>query len=99
VGQPEAQAKLITHQAFVKSATIAQQIYITWKYKFLADSLILNWINKACFREEFPLGSLGLKKLATSESTFTKSSHLPTSEVCGHKPASHIRLQLQLIHC
>jgi hypothetical protein len=64
VGQPGAQAKLITHQVSVKSAAktlrarIAQQIYIyiTWKYKFLVDSLILNW-TKVCFREECPLGS------------------------------------------
>jgi hypothetical protein len=32
----------------------------------------LDWTNKACYREEVPLGSLGLKKLATSESSLTK---------------------------
>jgi hypothetical protein len=38
--------------------------------------------------EELPLGSLGSKKLATSESTFTKVNRLPTCEVWGSKPAS-----------
>jgi hypothetical protein len=67
---------LIIHQAVVKSVTetlrarIVQQIYIIGKYKLLLDSQILNWANQACFREEFPLGSLGLKNVATSNEFF-----------------------------
>jgi hypothetical protein len=36
------------------------------------DSQILNWTNKACFREKLPPGSFDSKKLATSEISFTK---------------------------
>jgi hypothetical protein len=88
VGQPSTQAKLIIHQAAVKSAAetlrakIAQQNHMIGKCKFLVDSKILNWINKASFREKLPLESLGLKKLTTSDGSLTKVSHLPTSEVC-----------------
>jgi hypothetical protein len=95
VGRTEAQAKLIIiHQAAVKSgaealrARIAQQICIIGNCKFLVDSQILNWANKVCLREDLPLGSLGSKKLAVSESSFTKGSRLPSSEVCERKPAS-----------
>jgi hypothetical protein len=79
VRRPRAQAKLFIHQAAVKSAvealraTIAQQIYITGKCEFLVNSQILNWNNKACFREELPLGSTVLKKLATSDSFITEA--------------------------
>jgi hypothetical protein len=84
------QAKLIIYRAAAVEtlrAKIAQQIYTVGKCKFLVDSQILNWTNKTCFLEEL-LGSLGSKKLATSEGSFTKVSLLPTSEVCGQKPES-----------
>jgi hypothetical protein len=53
-------------------ARIAQQVIIIGKCKFLVSSRSLNSINKACFREELPLGSLGSKKLTTLESSFIK---------------------------
>jgi hypothetical protein len=93
VGRPGTHAKLIVYQAAVKCAVetlrakIAQQNYTIGKYKFLVNSQILNWTIQACFRKELPLGSLGSKKLATSESSFTKVSRLPTSEVCGSREA------------
>jgi hypothetical protein len=77
VGRPGTHAKLIVHQAAVKGAVetlrakTSQLMYIFGKYKFLVDAQILNWTNKACFRNELPLGSLGSNKLATSESSFT----------------------------
>jgi hypothetical protein len=37
------------------------------------DFQILKLTNKACFREELPLESLGMKKLAASETSFAKS--------------------------
>jgi hypothetical protein len=52
---------------------IAQQISIFGKCKFLVNTQNLNWTSKACFMEKLPLGSLGLKKLAIPESSFTKS--------------------------
>jgi hypothetical protein len=55
-------------------AKIALQNYNIGKCTFLVNSQILNWANKPCFREELPLGSLGSKKLATSDSSFTKAS-------------------------
>jgi hypothetical protein len=48
------------------------QVNIIGTYKFLVHSQSLNRINMACFKEGLPLGSLGSKKLATSESSFTK---------------------------
>jgi hypothetical protein len=69
-------------------AKVAQQIYITAKCKFLIVSKFFNWTNKTCFGEEFPLGSLGSKKLATSESSFTRFIRLPMYKFCGLKPAS-----------
>jgi hypothetical protein len=94
LGGPETHAKLTIYEDAVKGAVkdlkakIAQQVYVIGNCKFLVDSQILNLTNKACFREELPLGSLGSKKLATSESSFTKSSRLATSEVCIRKTAS-----------
>jgi hypothetical protein len=76
VERPGIQAKLITHQIDVKSAVemlrakIELQIYIIEKCKFRVYSQILNWANKACFREELPLRNLGSKILSTSESCF-----------------------------
>jgi hypothetical protein len=102
VGQQRTQAKLITHEVTVISAVetlspkTAQQINIIGKCKFLVESQILIWTNKICFMEELPLGSLGLKKLSTSESSFTKFSRILTFEVCGFKPASG--RQSQLVH-
>lgn len=67
-------AKLIIHQYAVKSAVevirakIAQQVYIIEECKFLVSSKILSRSNKACYREEVPLGSLGSTKLAGSDS-------------------------------
>lgn len=78
VGGAETQAKLTIHQDAAKSgiealrAKVAQQIYIIVKCKFLVNSKILNWTNRACFSEEHRLGNLGSKKLDTSESSFTK---------------------------
>jgi hypothetical protein len=69
--------RMICHEA-VESAveslrvSIVQQANIIGKCKFLVNSQSLNWTNKACFREELPLGSLGSKKLATPESSFIK---------------------------
>jgi hypothetical protein len=103
VGRSRIQGKLIIRQVSVVSAfetlraKFAQQIDIIEKCKFLVHSQILNWTNKACFMEQIPLGSSGSKKLATSESSFTKVSRLPTSEVCGRKCASG--RQSQLVHC
>jgi hypothetical protein len=94
VGRQRTQAKLIIYQAAVKSvvenlrAKITHQIYIIGKCKFPMESQILNWTNRACFREELPLGSFGSKELATSESHLPKCSRLPTSKVCGLKSAS-----------
>jgi hypothetical protein len=74
----EAQAKLITYQENIKNAVeywrvrIVQQVNIFWNCKFLVNSQSLNWNNKACFREELPLGSLGSKKLATLGGSLTK---------------------------
>jgi hypothetical protein len=48
-------------------AKIAQQICIFGKCRFIEGTQILNWTNKAYFREELPLGSWGSKKLAISE--------------------------------
>jgi hypothetical protein len=53
VGRPRTQAKLIIHLPAVKSAVetlrakIAQKVYTIGKYKFMVDSKMLNWINKA----------------------------------------------------
>jgi hypothetical protein len=77
VGWPRTQAKLFIHQIGVKSTVenvkvkIAGQIYIFGECKFLVDSQILNWTNKACFREKLHLGSLGSKKPAL------RRAHLP----------------------
>jgi hypothetical protein len=78
VGGLGAQAKLMIYQYAFKSATeslkakIAQQVYIIGNCKFPVNSQILNWTNKACFREELPPGSLGSKKLAIPGSSFIK---------------------------
>jgi hypothetical protein len=95
VGRPSTQAKLVIHQAAVKSAIetlmakIKQQNNIIGKYTFLLNSQFSKWTSKACFREELlPLGNWGSKKLSASESSFTKVSRLPTSAVCESKPLS-----------
>jgi hypothetical protein len=54
-------------------AKVAQQNCIIGKGKFLAKFQIFKWTNKACVREKLPLGSLGSKQLATSESSFAKT--------------------------
>jgi hypothetical protein len=64
-------SKLIIYQAAVKNV-IEIEIYIIMKHKFLVDSKILNWTNKARFREELPLRISGSKKLTNSESSFTR---------------------------
>jgi hypothetical protein len=53
-------------------AKIAQQVYIIGKGKFLVNSQIFRWTNKACFREELSIGSLGSKKLTILESSFAE---------------------------
>jgi hypothetical protein len=79
VGRSRIQAKLIIRtssccqSAFeTSSIKIVQRICIIGKCKFLVDSQILNWTNKACSMEEIPLGNLGSKKLPTLEISFTK---------------------------
>jgi hypothetical protein len=92
--RPRTQAKLIMHQAAIKSADgnvrakIAQQINVIGKCKLLVDSQIFNWLNKACFSEKLLLGSSGSKKLATSESSFTKNNRHSTTDIPGRKPSS-----------
>jgi hypothetical protein len=79
VGWPDTHTELIRLHTPVERAVralrarIARHVNITRKCKFLVNSQNLNWANKACFREELPLGSLGSEKFATSESSFTKS--------------------------
>jgi hypothetical protein len=79
---PASHAKLMIYQYAVKSAVkdlkakIAQQVYIIGNCKFMLNSQILNRMNKACFKEEIPFGSLGSKKL------IHEISRLENSEVC-----------------
>jgi hypothetical protein len=74
----EPRGKLISFYEAVESAVgslrarIAQQVNIIGESNFLVNSKFLNRTNKACFREELPLGSFGSKKLATPESSITK---------------------------
>jgi hypothetical protein len=74
VGGPEPLSKLILyHEAVQRAVELLRariaQVNIMEKCK---NSQNLNWTNKACFREELPVGNLGSKKLASTYSYFTK---------------------------
>jgi hypothetical protein len=97
-------AKLIIHVEVIKGAVeilrarITQQVNIIGKCKFLVKSQILNWSNKACFREELPLGSLGSKKLAASESSCTKRVVFQLQK-CADACKTTSRVTVTLVHC
>lgn len=60
------------------------------KIKFLVDSKIFKWTNKACFREKLPLANSGSKKIGATErteSSLDKISCHSTFDACGRKHA------------
>jgi hypothetical protein len=101
VGLLNTQAELIIlHEAVNKAISALRariaQVSIIGKCKFLVNSQNLSRTNKACFREELPLGSLVSKKFATSESSFTK---LAVFWLLNCMEANLCRVFFQILNC